>query len=816
MENHRPHNTFKQGDTTLEQLELAVEFSQIGIWDLDIETKHCFFAPACKAVLQLPDDIPLDWATFLSFIPANDQQQLDTFLDAHIQHDIPLRLDLRIYHPYSNTTPLWINLAGQAVKEEGKCQRIVGSINDCTIEREVFDALNQAIETKKLALDAGHIGIWSAKIDQFGHWQWDWDSRIKSMFQLGSKASVRLPHWKARLHPEDRTRVIRAVIYSLKQGKPFTIDYRIIDHTGCISYLTTKGKPGFHPDGSLLRMDGVCLDQTEINVAKQNLTQLNSELEQRVKERTCALEAAKNQAERASKAKSDFLAMMSHELRTPMNAVIGSLDLLNIREQPSESKDLIDTAITSANNLVAILNDILDINKIEAGKLELEEEPFCLFDIIENITRMFMPAAQKKNIVFTVTEDPAIPPRIKGDQMRIRQILFNLIGNAIKFTSSSEDRTGRISLISTVTEQHPNVCSIRFDIIDNGIGIEKDVQRKLFTPFTQAEKSTTRKYGGTGLGLAICGSLTEMMGGRLTLDSTPGKGSVFSLTLPIWTLSAEDDLELPALLGQDVLIIYSSPRQKRKAVRLATLLDSEGMFCEVTEINDIDHLPDPLEHLIALIEPAHLNNQALGFIQSSSKHCKNVILSVPQQTLDAARQQFADFKLIPEEAITRSQLVHLLSDNTFEQSLTLPEQSETPTRDDASATEVSDILVVEDNPLNQQLIKKQLRLLGYHCDLAIDGKQGLRKWQEFDYQLILTDCHMPELDGYNMVKEIRRIERADEQSEVPVIAITGAAMTGDEELCYSAGMNDFLSKPFQLKDLKEKLDQWYEHRTHSR
>jgi len=803
------HNKYQQTNYKLKRLNSAVKGAGFGIWEHDLNSGDAYFSPTLKHMIGLPKHKDLSWQQFRAMVDSSDQDIFDLFISNHLEFDLLLEFEFRI-----NVADevRWFEIRGEVILQDNLPSSIMGTLTDCTVKKETLVALNDAVTEKRLAMSAGKIGNWRAEYLPNAQWQWDWDEQASEMFMLSSKDTGNLQKWADLLHADDAKRVMDALELSLTTGDDFEQHYRVILPNGQTKYFLGKGRVGKSFKGDICRIDGICIDQTDIHQIQNKLKKLNSELEARVEERTHELCLAKEQAEKASQAKSDFLSMMSHELRTPMNGVIGSLDLLALSEQDTEARDLIQTAKTSACNLVSILNDILDINKIEAGKLELEERQISISEIIDNVISIFASEVDKKQIRLQVYESPHIPRHLLGDSVRIRQILFNLLGNAIKFTSNQSEHKGEVSLDIKVLDANANVCTLDFCIKDNGIGMSKSMQKKLFTPFTQAERSTTRKYGGTGLGLTICGQLVDMMGGSISFTSEPDKGSNFNVHLPLW-LPATKPHALPGLLtNKEICIFYDQQYTAKTWVNtLADYLQQEDAHYQLISHSEQDTQLNNADILLFVI--ADLNEQSQACRDFYQQHSDvKIRFLIDRQHLSVARQTLAPAQCLPITPTTRQSFVVAIqqsidTDDDIElENINLyqflPETQATQPRK-------GDILLVEDNSLNQKLLIKQIEKLGYECDLAEDGRQGYEKWQQHKYKLVLTDCHMPNIDGYEMTRKIRQQEALQSQSAVPIVAVTGAAMAGDAQHCLDIGMSDFVSKPVQLASLKNVLEKWY-------
>jgi signal transduction histidine kinase/CheY-like chemotaxis protein len=410
--------------------------------------------------------------------------------------------------------------------------------------------------------------------------------------------------------------------------------------------------------------------------AKNETEDLNEDLADEIEQRKRVekeLKSAKEAAEAASKTKSEFLANMSHEIRTPMNGILGTLQLLQGSTLTESQGEYVNIAYSSGEALLSLLNDILDFSKIEAGKLELEYIPFNLVSLVREITVLLTPRAEERKVVLLSDLDEEIPSVIKGDSVRIRQILANLLTNAIKFTEN-----GNVTVKASILEKTEKVVRLKIEVIDTGIGISEEAQRKLFNSFTQADGSTTRKYGGTGLGLAIVRQLVTLMRGRLGVDSEEGKGACF------W-------------------------------IEIAFEIPNEKIMPEQTEKEDIELLEELQGH----------------------------------------------------------------------------------------------VLLVEDNPVNQIIAKKMLEKIGLSYELVVNGEEAVsRIKQSHKFDVVLMDCQMPVMDGYEATHAIRELEQVSSSKRIPVIAMTANAMEGDKDKCIQAGMDDYVAKPVKQDALKQVLSHW--------
>ncbi|MFY8095937.1 MAG: ATP-binding protein [Niveispirillum sp.] len=496
-------------------------------------------------------------------------------------------------------------------------------------------------------------------------------------------------------------------------------------------------------------------------------------------------------AESASKLKSSFLAAMSHEIRTPMNGVLGMLELLGHTSLDSDQREMLLTAQESASALLRIIDDILDFSKIEAGRMDIDRHPVDIGTVIEGVADTLAPAARKKGLSFDIHVDPALPMALLGDPVRLRQILFNLTGNAIKFTEQGG--------VSVRAERHPDpadgIVRVRIAITDTGIGIAPNHQAKLFEPFTQAEISTSRRFGGTGLGLSISRRLVDLMKGHIGLDSVAGHGSTFWFTL-------------------DMEQAEATPVDSGPASDIAGL----GVALDVTE-------PDLAATVAAYLGQAGVEIVALEDPAASVLVCagrNGASWLVPESTLPAVLIADADSRRPPDmppgtqlvarplrrAALTRA--VALAAGRAAGQSTPPPTRSTTiqaPTPEEAAA-QGRLILVAEDQGVNQMVIRRQLAILGFAADIHADGAAALAAWRPGAHGLLLTDCNMPVMDGYELTAAIRAEEEAQGLHRLPIVALTANAMAGEDQRCINAGMDDFLSKPLDLAQLDRCLSRW--------
>lgn len=611
--------------------------------------------------------------------------------------------------------------------------------------------------------DVGGIGTWRVDLVES---QIYWSRQVFAIH--GVTPETYRPNLEENIlfyHPADRSKVEAAMAESLSTREDFEFVLRLIRADGQLRWVESRGRPEFGPDGPTA-IAGVFRDVTEQRNYEQSLRD------------------ASERALDASRAKSQFLANMSHEVRTPMNGVLGMAELLAGTTLDEEQREFVDHIQSSGQALVAVLNDILDLSKIEAGQIALEETSFSVERIAHDVAITLSSQAEQKGIVLHLDVEPSLPRTFLGDPLRFRQVLLNLSSNAVKFTERG-----------AVEIQIAHVNSIlRVTVLDTGIGIPPERQRAVFQPFAQADDSTTRRFGGTGLGLTICQQIIELSGGRISLQSAVGVGTTVTLELPYAVVDAAP-LVTAADTKQSCIVISAIERQR---VIVERLLRAAGHEVGCSEPN--------VEHTSCLL---------------TADGPKVVIVDVDQLTEELAAQLRQDAHVIlgicPQFATRESigfDVDGLIRRPIHREALLSAALQQKPYRhgsaptslhpiDDARHTSLR-ILLAEDNPVNTKVTLRMLKKLGHTVLHAENGAAAVQAWEQGEFDLVLMDVHMPELDGFEATRRIRELER-DRVDATTIVALTANAMKGDKERCLRAGMDAYLAKPLNAADLRALL-----------
>ena len=704
------------------------------------------------------------------------------------------------------------------VGPDGRIEKYISIRTDITARKLAHLQMQEVSERLTLATRAGGIGIWD----------WDvvanrlvWDDNTYALYGIRREDfSNAYDAWTRTLHPDDKTRGEADIADALSGKREFDTQFRVLRPDGGLLHIRALARVQRDGQGSPLRMTGVNWDITtltnsirtlnqEIAARKQaeaDMANLNSELELQ----TAMANDMAARAEMANSAKSSFLANMSHEIRTPMNGVLGMTELMLGMGLNPEQEDAARTVYRSAESLLTILNDILDFSKIEAGRLDLEQIPFDLQQLVFDVAELFRGRLTGSAVELLVHIAPDAPTRLIGDPGRIRQILTNLVGNAVKFTTAGHIL---IELKST-----PDGFSLA--VADTGIGIPPDRQAALFEPFTQADSSTSRKYGGTGLGLAICKRLAEAMAGSVTLDSQPGAGTTFTVTLCLPPDPAPPPLVVsPAnLRGTRILAVDDNAVNRTILAEQLAVLGCTPILAEHAEAA-LAQLAGPLVFDAAVLDrhmPLIDGERLAERIRAEPRHrsLPLVLLTSSGVRGDAQRLEqagFAGYLLKPSPTLVLGGVLATAIERmrTGQGGMVTRHQiaeAGKPVRSLSSETSARHlhVLLAEDNPVNQRVARAMLEKLGCTVTVAPDGRAAVAAWSRGGFDLVFMDCQMPDMDGYEATAAIRAAE-AGQGRHTPIIAMTANATDEDRDRCLASGMDAHVAKPARSADLAAAL-----------
>lgn len=669
----------------------------------------------------------------------------------------------------------------------------------------------EEVKTKRNALDLKQFQTLSLKSANAGTWSWNIKKNIfvcdKHLQQL---FGVKLDNFPSRfeaifnfIHPKDRRRFDDEIKSSLKYHSEHESEFRVFHPDGSIHNLATRGHIFRDHSGNPIKMAGICWDVTQRKKVEAELRQAKEKAEKLAED-----------AGEANRAKSAFLAAMSHEIRTPLNGIMGTMELLYDTSLSKEQRDLIGTVRSSGEDLLTIINDIIDYSKIESGRFEFEYHDFNLQNLIDDTVEKIVSQIQEKGLLIDAVLDPQLPEWFNGDSSRIRQILSNLLNNAVKFTEKGSISI-RIQLQPNQNQKKTQEYNLLFEIIDTGIGITPEVNARLFKPFSQGDFSDKRKHGGIGLGLIISKRLVELLNGSIGVDSAYGVGSRFWFNLPLKPSSIKTQEKQYKILEEfsntHILCVDDNPISRKIMERQ---IKSWGLQVNVSP--SADHALSCLikastakkPYDLALIDyamPIMDGLELIKIIRHIPEIDKTNIIILSPTGASFGLEEMKNLRIMM--CLTKPLNQIKLYDGVTT-ALKMIRTNEQPSfLNNLEENKNVNILLAEDNETNRQVALKILSKLGYKPDIASNGIEVLEAIKTKKYDLILMDCQMPEMDGYKAAQEIRKLE-ANSDHHIFIIAMTAHALKGDRQKCLQHGMDDYVSKPIEISVLASTLQRW--------
>ena len=685
--------------------------------------------------------------------------------------------------------------------KSGQITGFLGVGQDITERKLAEEAQRRMADRLLLATRAANVGVWDYDVL---HQRLVWDDAMYRLYGITAATfSGAYEAWESGLHPDDKAIQAERLKMALRGEQDFDTEFRVVWPDGSVRHIKANGVVQRDSAGNAVRMIGTNWDITEAKLAAERMLQASLE----VQAMNTQLLAAKAEAERASHAKSEFLAQMSHEIRTPMNGIIGMTGVALNTQLTPEQREYLTMVRTSADALLTVINDVLDFSKIEAGRLSLDHMEFRVREIFGDTMKTLANRANEKSLELACHFHPEVPDVLAGDPGRLRQIIVNLVGNAIKFTHQ-----GEIVLDVRVESQTDEAYCLHFTVSDTGIGIPVEKQQLIFDAFTQADSSTTREYGGTGLGLAISARLVGMMGGRIWVESELHRGSSFHFTTQMQKVASSVESEAPVRLellnALRVLVVDDNATNRRILEETLnswhmqpTLTDGGAAAIEAMQIATQTHTPFGL-----VLLDFHMPKMD-GFTVAAKLRAMAptpiVMLTSGPRAGDAARSREMGISSCLTKPVKQSELLDSML-GALNIDHTLRHQPIATSAPDATATVASGnrlhILVAEDNAVNQKLASLLLQERGHSHLIVPNGKEALAAFERESFDCVLMDVQMPEMDGFQATAAIREREKII-GGHVPIIAMTAHALKGDRERCLAAGMDGYVSKPILPDEL---------------
>lgn len=717
-------------------------------------------------------------------------------------------------------SPVWLELTMSPLYgDNGQLKYVIFLAQDIEDRKKDAGRLQELSDRLILATRAGSVGIWDWNVT---HNSLLWDEQMLRLYGIDAKHfNGTYEAWPNAVHPDDRARGDAEIQAALRGEKEFDTEFRVIWPDRTVHTIRALASVYRDPNGQPLRMIGTNWDITAQKEAAEELKKSNRLLQEAV-ERSNRLAA---EAAQANAAKSDFLSTMSHEIRTPMNGVLGMTELLLDTRLTPEQRGFAQTIHDSGESLLRIINDILDFSKMEADKLILENVAFDLRSLLEDVAQSIAIQAHSKGLELIGWMDPDQPAWFLGDPGRIRQILVNLVGNAIKFTEK-----GEVVLRASIEREDASNCTIRFVVRDTGIGIAQRNLNFLFDKFQQVDASSTRKFGGTGLGLAICKRLAERMGGAIGVQSEEGVGSEFWFTAQLKRPSAAEPTkpetpETPAIREMKVLVVDDNATVRHKICSYLELwkmrpVDASGAACALQALELAHQQNAPFDLAIIDLQMPGMNGETLCRIMKNDPRWRDtgivILKTLGVQPSSWLLANVGSHALVDKPLRSRNLCTTMLQITDSKTDVCCGEHSipaTYPVDDSLSQVEAAlygnaTILIAEDDFTNREVILGLLKKFGPSVEAVVNGAQAVKKLETKQYDLVLMDVRMPEMDGIEATCRIRDPRSSVLNHNVPIIALTATVLEAEKKRCLDAGMNDFISKPITPQILQTILQRY--------